>query len=242
MIKYNLESSGMTDVGLKREVNEDAIFVDDALGLWVVADGMGGHENGAFASKTAVDGFRNWQLPQSFDEAVEAVAQRIHEINTRLVRISKENDVGQMGTTIVALLIRNERFAIIWVGDSRAYIFRRGGLFQLSVDHTHVQDLVDNGLLSLSEAEHHPMGHVLTRALGVQDDVQVDVVQDLVETGDRFLLCSDGLTGPVNNEHIRELVSQGAGSIVTKSLINAAYAGGAPDNVSVILVMAERAY
>jgi len=101
-----------------------------------------------------------------------------------------------MGTTAIALLLREGRFAVVWVGDSRAYVYRRGGLFQLSVDHTHVQDLVDEGMITAEAAIDHPMGHVLTRALGVEEDIQVDVVQDSFEVGDRFVICSDGLTGP----------------------------------------------
>lgn len=238
MSDYAISAAGLSDPGLKRERNEDSALIDNVQCFWLVADGMGGHENGALASQTAVQGFRALQMPAEFSDAVQAAATRMHEVNDRLVRLRAESGVVQMGTTAVALLIRGHRFAVIWVGDSRAYIWRRGGLFQLSSDHTHVQDLVDQGILSPAEAKGHPMGHVLTRALGVQDTVQVDIVEDTIEVGDRFLLCSDGLSGPVDDDAIRELVGSGTPEAVCAALIDAAHAYGAPDNVTAIVVEA----
>ena len=197
---YNIRAAGRTDVGLVRKANEDSILMMTEQSFWLVADGMGGHANGALASQTAVSGFKALQLSED------------------------------------SLLIRGDKFAIIWVGDSRAYIYRRGGLFQISVDHTHVQDLVDEGILNPDEAKDHPMGHVLTRALGVQESVQVDVVQDMIEPGDRIILCSDGLTGPVSDEKIREIVSNNDIEDSVTQLIGQAYEGGAADNVTVIVV------
>lgn len=240
MIDYRLETACRSDPGLKRERNEDSGHVDDEQCFWLVADGMGGHENGALASQTAVQGFRALRFPDEFDDAVRTAAARMHEVNDRLVRMRAEAGMGQMGTTAVSLLIRGQRFAVIWVGDSRAYIWRRGGLFQLSTDHTHVQDLVDQGILSPAEAKDHPMGHVLTRALGVQETVQVDIIEDEVEPGDRFLLCSDGLSGPVPDDVIREIVAEGTPEHAAEMLVRAAHANGAPDNVTVIVVEAQR--
>lgn len=238
MTDYQLVSACLSDPGLKRDHNEDSALVDDEQCFWLVADGMGGHENGALASQTTVKGFRAVQFPAGFDDAIRAAAGRMHEVNDRLVAMRAETGVSQMGTTAVALLIRGHRFAIVWVGDSRAYIWRRGGLFQLSTDHTHVQDLVDQGILSPVEAKDHPMGHVLTRALGVQETVQVDIVEDTIEPGDRFLLCSDGLSGPVPEDVIREIVAEGTPDDAVAMLIRAAHANGAPDNVTAIVVEA----
>lgn len=238
MTAYNLTSAGITDVGLKRIANEDAIFMNEESGFWIVADGMGGHENGRLASQTTVEGFAALQIPEKFEDAIPAIANRMYEINARLGQMS-ESIGGQMGTTAVALLLRGDRFAAIWVGDSRVYIYRRGGFFQLTVDHTHVQDLVDEGLLTPAQAVDHPMGHVLTRALGVQNEIQVDVVQDILEPGDRFLLCSDGLTGPVGDEQLRRLIEQDDPEQVTRRMVMAAHEFGAPDNVSVVVVMTE---
>ena len=236
MSDYAIRSACRSDPGLKRERNEDSALVDNAQCFWLVADGMGGHENGALASQTAVQGFRALQFPADFDEAIRAAAQRMHDINARLIQLRAEIGVQQMGTTAVSLVIRGHRFGVVWVGDSRAYVWRRGGLFQLSTDHTHVQDLVDQGILSPAEARDHPMGHVLTRALGVQDTVQVDIVEDTIELGDRFVLCSDGLSGPVDEGTIRELIAAWPPEDAAEALIRAAHANGAPDNVTAIVV------
>lgn len=233
---YNIRAAGLTDVGLVRKANEDSILMMTEQNFWLVADGMGGHANGALASQTAVSGFKALQLSDDFEQAITEIADRMHAVNSRLSHMNNEAEEGQMGTTAISLLIRDDKFAVIWVGDSRAYIFRRGGLFQISVDHTHVQDLVDEGILNPDEAKDHPMGHVLTRALGVQESVQVDVVQDMIEPGDRIVLCSDGLTGPVTDNTIRQIVEQGSTDAAVKDLIAAAFDGGAADNVSVIVV------
>ena len=233
---YNIRAAGRTDVGLVRKANEDSILMMTEQSFWLVADGMGGHANGAIASQTAVSGFKALQLSEDFEQAITEIADRVHAVNSRLSHMNVEAESGQMGTTAISLLIRGDKFAIIWVGDSRAYIYRRGGLFQISVDHTHVQDLVDEGILNPDEAKDHPMGHVLTRALGVQESVQVDVVQDMIEPGDRIILCSDGLTGPVSDEKIREIVSKNDIEDSVTQLIGQAYEGGAADNVTVIVV------
>lgn len=236
MTDYPVFAAGKSDVGLVRERNEDSLYLNTPMGLWLVADGMGGHENGALASRTAVSGFKALVVGEDFEEAVAKVAGRVHQINARLAKIARERGISRMGTTAVALLLRQRRFAAIWVGDSRAYVWRRGGLFQLSVDHTHVQDLIDQGILSPADAKGHPMSHVLTRALGVEDVVQVDIVQDEVEPGDRFLLCSDGLTGPVSEHDIRELIAIGDPQAAVDALVAQARENGAPDNVTAIVV------
>lgn len=236
-MSYPMKSAGVSDPGLKRAVNEDSILIDDDRKLWAVADGMGGHKNGAYASALAVQCLSGQEYEADFDRALERIADRIYLANEQIFNADGGQDTrGTMGTTIVSLLIRDQRFAIVWVGDSRAYIYRRGGLFRLSTDHTHVQDLVDQGVLSEIEAEHHPMAHVLSRALGVQESVQVDIVQDMLEPGDIFLLCSDGLTGPVSEDAIREILTSYESGAAADKLIEAAHANGAPDNVSVALV------
>lgn len=237
---FRIRSAGVSDPGLKREANEDSMLIDDDHSLWVVADGMGGHKNGAFASSQAIGRLAELEFETDFDTALQRTADCIYSANQQIYHADGGPDArGTMGTTIVSLLIREKRFAILWVGDSRAYIYRRGGLFQLSTDHTHVQELVDGGLLDPSEAEHHPMAHVLSRALGVQETVQVDIVEDTLEPGDVFLLCSDGLTGPVNDERIREIIESNDSDAAVEKLIQAAHANGAPDNVSVALIAIE---
>lgn len=231
-----IRNAGCSDPGLKRSVNEDSILLHADQGFWLVADGMGGHERGDFASQAAVAEFAGCMLPDDFEAAVQEVARRFYQINHYLWEAGDPATSAHMGTTAVALLIRENRFAVLWVGDSRAYIFRSGGLFQLSTDHTQVQELVDEGILTEAEARNHPMSHVLSRALGVAPAVQVDIVQDQLEVGDRFVLCSDGLTGPVDEDAIRRTLAHPDPQAAASALIAAAHAHGAPDNVSVILV------
>ncbi|MDJ0641934.1 MAG: protein phosphatase 2C domain-containing protein [Erythrobacter sp.] len=236
MIDYPYTSFGKTDTGLVRAHNEDSLLVNHEAGLWFVFDGMGGHENGALASQTAASAFEPFDVPSDFETAVTAVADRIHDVNGVLAEVAEKQSISKMGTTAVGLLLRDNRFAAVWVGDSRAYIYRSGGLFQLTVDHTHVQDLLDQGILSPADAAGHPMSHVLTRALGVEPEVQVDIVHDEAEPNDRFLLCSDGLSGPVPEEEIRQIMSMPDPQQAVDELIARAHSNGAPDNVTAIVV------
>lgn len=231
-----LKSVGKTDPGLVRKHNEDSMFLNEPGGLWLVFDGMGGHEHGALASQTAASAFDPFDMPEDFPAAVTAVANRVHQVNALLAETAEKQGVDRMGTTAVGLVVKEREFATVWVGDSRAYIFRRGGLFQLTVDHTHVQELLDQGVLTAADAADHPMSHVLTRALGVEPEIQVDIVQDELEPGDRFLLCSDGLTGPLSDHEIGELIALPSIEDAVDQMIVQAHKRGAPDNVTVILV------
>jgi serine/threonine protein phosphatase PrpC len=212
------------------------MLIDDDGGLWLVFDGMGGHQNGAAASRMAALAFDEYPLPEGYDAAIDRFADVIRHANAQIRMTAAAQGGGTMGTTAVGLILRGREFAVGWVGDSRAYIMRRGGLFQLTVDHTHVQDLIDEGILAASDAIGHPMSHVLTRALGVGDDLQVDFVKDEIEPGDRFVLCSDGLSGPVPDGEIRALLELDNPQTVVDALIDRAYAKGAPDNVTVIVI------
>jgi serine/threonine protein phosphatase PrpC len=146
-----------------------------------------------------------------------------------------------MGTTVVAAVIRDNRFAIVWAGDSRAYVLRDGVLHQLSRDHTRVQELIDRGFLTVEQSAGHPMSHVLSRAVGVMDDVELEAVTDDMHAGDIFLLCSDGLYGVVSEDEIAHIlntlhIDEAGAALVAKCLDN-----GAPDNVTVVLIKASEA-
>lgn len=236
MTMIPFRSVGRSETGLVRSQNEDSMLLDDGSGLWLVFDGMGGHQNGATASRMAAHAFAAAQLPDGFDAAIEAFASTIHLANAAIAAEAEANGGGTMGTTAVGVILRGREFAVGWVGDSRAYILRRGGLFQLTVDHTHVQDLIDEGILTDADAIGHPMSHVLTRALGVAPEVQVDIIKDELEPGDRFLLCSDGLSGPVSDVEIRDVMQGEHLQAAVDALIERAYAKGAPDNVTAIMI------
>ncbi len=234
-----LDSAAVTHPGLVRRANEDSFCDRAAEGVWAVADGMGGHAHGDWASRTLAGAIGGAPLADTFEDAARALADGIHHGN-RLIWREAQRRGQQMGSTVVALLVRDRRFAVLWVGDSRAYLLRDAQLYQLTRDHTQVQELVDRGLLSADEARAHPRGHVLARAVGVGERLQVDVVVDEVEPGDLFLLCSDGLTGPVADAEIAKLLGEGdARQAAVDRLVALTLERGAPDNVTAVLVSAQ---
>jgi len=233
-------STATTHPGLVRRVNEDRHCERPQDGLWVVADGMGGHAHGDWAAHAVVQALEGVELPADFDTAVQTVADGVHSANRRIWAEAQRRE-QQMGSTVVALLIRGDRFAALWVGDSRAYLLRDAMLVPLTRDHSQVQEMVDRGLIAPEDAAHHPRGHVLARAIGVGARIAVDVVADSVEPGDRFLLCSDGLSGPVMDDELRQSLSRSSPSEAVEALLAQALARGAPDNVTAIVVAAQEA-
>ena len=235
------DSAVATHPGLIRAANEDGFCDRPGDGLWAVADGMGGHAHGDWASRTLVDALDAVVLPEMFDGAAHAVAGAIHAGNGQIWRESERRG-QQMGSTVVALHVRERRFAILWVGDSRAYLLRDGVLHQISRDHTQVQEMVDRGLLAPHEASSHPRGHVLARAVGVGERLEVDVIVDDIEPGDVFLLCSDGLSGQVSDAELTAILVGGASKRdMVDRLIALTLERGAPDNVTVAVVAAQEA-
>lgn len=235
-----IESVALTHQGCVRTNNEDSLLERQAAGLWVVADGMGGHEHGEWASGEIASQLGRISVPYDFDAACHAVAGAIHAANAVVFEESEKRG-QQMGSTVVALHISGRQFAIFWVGDSRIYLMRGGELIRLTKDHTQVQEMVDRGLLSDQEAADHPMGHMLARAVGVQAQVEVDVIIDEVEAGDIFLLCSDGLTGPVGDDDIAAILNAGAQVPAAQKLVEVTLERGAPDNVTVAVVTVSEA-
>lgn len=238
--QLRLDWQAETHEGRVREHNEDSLFADSAIGVWAVADGMGGHERGEWASAKVVDALGDLVEGDRFDRLVEGTTNAIYVANAAIHAESKT--IGHsMGTTVVALVLKDDRFAVIWAGDSRAYIMRQGALHQLTRDHTRVQELIDRGLLTPEQAEGHPMGHVLSRAVGVMTDLELDAVVDQWQAGDVFLLCSDGLYGVVGDDEIAATLQTGEIDDVAPRLIETCLARGAPDNVTVVLVKASEA-
>jgi len=234
---FRIESWAKTHEGRVRDHNEDSYCAREPQGLWAVADGMGGHEGGEWASTQLVEELDAVELPKEFDPARELVAEAIRKAN-RTILVEARKRGKQMGSTIVALLVHDEHYAIVWVGDSRAYLLRDGELVQLSRDHTQVQEMVDRGIMRAEDAVNHPMGHILSRAVGVRDEVQVDQVTGEVFPGDVFLLCSDGLHGYVDEKEIARLLARGSPERASEELVELTLQNGAPDNVTVIAVWA----
>ena len=223
-----------SDVGHRREHNEDAVRVDAGAGLLVVADGMGGHAAGEVASRIAV-------------EAVEAavahegrpLAEAVYAAHGAVVRAAAEgHGASGMGTTCVACRLQAGELEVAWVGDSRAYLFRSGSLRPLSRDHSYVQGLVDAGLVDAAEAAWHPERHVLARCIGSGGLAreEVDTRALAVEHGDRVLLCSDGLTGELDDDGIAALLARyDDDHDAVGALIEAALAAGGHDNVTIVV-------
>lgn len=230
-----VKGAALTDKGCVRALNEDCFCERPDIGLWAVADGMGGHEHGERASAAIVDALGLAQPESDFDDQIVAVANAIHSANKQ---IYDEGMAGgtQMGSTVVALLVAGGRFAVAWAGDSPAFLLRDGYLHRLSTDHTQVQEMLDRGLLTAEEAKVHPLSHVLARAVGVGDTLELDVIVDHTQAGDMFLLSSDGLTGVVDDAEIAAMMRPGDLHGTTASLVELCLRRGAPDNVTVCAV------
>jgi serine/threonine protein phosphatase PrpC len=230
-----IESGAKSHEGRVRERNEDSFVAQERHGLWAVADGMGGAANGDWASAKLAETIGEIRFPLAFDAACEAIANAIHRANADIYERSVKRG-RQMGSTIVALFVQDKRFVVFWVGDSRAYLLRDGALHRVSRDHSQVQEMIDRGLIDAKDAEGHPMGHVLARAVGVGEDLDLDAVQGEVEPGDVFLLCSDGLHGYVPEADIARLLGRGTPDEAVEHLVSVTLERGAPDNVTVIAV------
>jgi serine/threonine protein phosphatase PrpC len=225
----------LTHPGRVRSNNEDSVLARPDKGLWAVADGMGGHEKGEWASATITAALAEATLSDDFDEAAAAVAQAIHTANQQIWAESQALGAA-MGSTAVALLLRDNRFAAFWAGDSRGYLLRAGVFYQLTTDHSQVQDMVVAGRLTPEEAEGHPMAHVLSRAVGVEPQLELDAVSDEAMIDDVFLICSDGLTRTIPDAEIAVMLSQDGPASTADHLIKLSLERGAPDNVSVVVV------
>jgi len=233
---FRIEDSAATHVGNVRSENEDSHLSAPQSGVWLVADGMGGHANGRYASATIAEALEHATIPDGIEDACDAVAGAIHAANATI--FGKSVEVGkQMGSTFVSLIMRGTEFAVLWAGDSRAYLYRDGHLYLLTRDHTQVEAMLERGLLTLEQAVDHPMKHVLARAVGVQTHLQIDAIRDTVAARDLFLLCSDGLHSVIDDHEIAAILAED-GSDACDRLIDACLQRGAPDNVTVALVAA----
>ncbi len=229
-------SSACTDVGAVRELNEDAYLERPDLGLWLVADGMGGHFAGDVASHMVVSAMDTLEPPRSLSKFVEAVERRLAETNTRLRDYAEREEAHTIGSTVVALLIHGEHAVCLWAGDSRMYRYRDGRLEQISQDHALVEELVERGVLTPEQAVDHPHGNLVTRAVGAADRLFLDVEIIPIQSGDLFILCSDGLEKEIAEENMSVMVEAGDASQLSHTLLARALAVGARDNVTVITV------
>jgi protein phosphatase len=239
MAERRLRAGSATDVGLKRQRNEDSVLMRPEAGLWAVADGMGGHGGGDVASRMAVDSLARFVEGETAAERLATLERAVIAANNAMRAYAKAHGRAVMGTTLVALLASQEHFAVLWCGDSRAYLLRGGILRQLTRDHSETQDLVDRGVLDPAEAKTWPRRSVLTRALGATEHPLLDLVSDRLEPGDAILLCSDGLTNHCEDSDIAEALAGEDPQAVCDALIALTLARGASDNVSAVALRCE---
>lgn len=228
----DIRHAALSDIGRRRARNEDSMVVEPDLGLFLVADGMGGHEHGDVASKLAAE------LIHEAVAAGEDLEDAIRRANRHILGQSGAGSPFPMGTTVCAVLMNGSTYRLAWVGDSRAYRFN-GDLERLTTDHTYVQELVDRGHLNDRQAREHPYRNMLLQALGVtdQDELQVAEIQGELAPGEGLLLCTDGLTGELDDDDISGILA-GGGDLESdaKELIDRALEHGGNDNVTLILI------
>ncbi len=215
------QSAAASDVGNVRSINQDSYLELPESGLWVVADGIGGHSDGEVASRMVCDALADFQQVGTLDDTVAAACDRLEAVNDQLVRTAARSLIGaRCGSTVVALLVRGSQCAVVWAGDSRAYRWRSGRLDQMTRDHSVAAS------------------HAITRAVGAQALLELDSCRDQVRPGDRYLLCSDGLTHVVPDAEIAGCMAAADIAAAVQALIEVTRAGGAPDNVTALIVEA----
>ena len=229
-------SHAQTHKGLVRKLNEDACLDLADSGVWVVADGMGGHAAGDIASQLVVDTIR-LAMQRGEAASVNLITQALHQANAELCRYSRQHlDGHTAGSTVVVLLLDKVHYHFLWAGDSRGYLLRHQQLRQLTRDHSQVNDMVEQGLLSSSEAEQHELANVITRAVGVDPHVSIDIVSGVWQPGDLFLLCSDGLNKELTDAEICQYLAHNNIAEANRALLHSTLVAGARDNVTCILV------
>jgi serine/threonine protein phosphatase PrpC len=226
-----------TDVGAVRKINEDSILDLREVGLWVVADGVGGADAGDVASQLVVSSLSAVSRPtdgQSFQHEVLTV---LEAVNQRLREVAAAAGTDRItASTVACLLLFEGYYYCIWAGDSRVYRLRGDRFEPMTHDHSAVQSLLDSGLITAEEARQHPNANVITRAVGAEDSLSLDVVGGKIELGDAFLLCSDGLTKVVEDWEIGAVLGSLPAEEAVRRLIHIALERGGPDNVSVVAV------
>jgi len=238
-LMHHWQSAARSDTGKVRTRNEDAFLALPERGLWAVADGMGGHRNGALASRLLVEQLAELPAQGGLAQRLLQLRQRLHQLNHRLgqeLTVTAEQPDTLIGTTVVALLLEDERAACVWAGDSRCYLWRSGRLYQLSRDHSLVQQLIDEQGLSAQEASRHPAAHALTRAIGASEHLQLDILELEVFPGDVFLLCSDGLYQDLSSDELSAALDLPSAQMAIERLFRQVLDGPARDNLCAVVI------
>lgn len=234
---FEWRSCGLTTVGAVRKHNEDAYLTLPDQNLWLVADGMGGHSKGDFASQSIVDSFYDFKPLRTLSTTVDNIEKRLLNTNAALYAKSQGMPSKIMGSTVAMVYAYQQHLFYIWAGDSRIYRYRNKQLTQVSHDHSFVQEIVDKGMMTVDDAIEHPSANIITRAIGVSDRLVIDIDHDLAQSGDKFLICSDGLFKDMTLSEIsaclNDIPFKAAQLLIDKSLEKKAN-----DNVTVIVIEA----
>lgn len=233
---HQVRYSASSHVGLKRKVNEDSVLALPEQDIWVVSDGMGGHEAGDYASQLITDLIATIPVGLDPSERMQALRRAIQHAHDLIRKEADARGVSVIGATVVSLMLANGHFAGIWAGDSRLYRLRDNAIQMLTTDHSFVAGLVEAGQMTWDEAEHHPQSNAITRAVGVGDVLELDKIRGDVQRGDRFLLCSDGLTKYATFGMLENVLREAPIETVVDRLIQIALAGGGADNITVVVV------
>ncbi len=234
---FAYDFAALTDRGRVRPQNEDSVAAFPEFGVWAVADGMGGHEAGDVASRIITEELASLGVPISAQDQRARVQERLDRAHQRIMAHSRESGLGGAGSTVAALLLHGGELACIWAGDSRIYLVREGGLTQLTRDHSEVAMMVASGAMTEDQARTAPRRNVITRAIGIGQVATPEVASGVIKDGDRFILCSDGLTEHLVDREIGNFANRSLSAQDTAAaLISETLMRGARDNVSVVVV------
>ena len=236
-VAFDHDFAALSDRGRVRQQNEDSIGAFPEFGLWVVADGMGGHAAGDVASRIIVEEMGSLGVPISAQDQRARVLERLDRAHGRILNHSRDSGLGGAGSTVAALLLYGSELACVWAGDSRVYLMREGRLTQLTRDHSEVALMVAAGTLTEDQARTAPRRNVITRAIGIGQVATPEVASGVIKDGDRFILCSDGLTEHLVDREIGNFANRSLSAQDTAAaLISETLMRGARDNVSVVVV------
>lgn len=236
---FDFDDAAVTDTGRVRSHNEDTFLMLPGAGVWMVADGMGGHDAGDVASRIIADEIGSIGVPVSAQDLRMRVSERLHRAHGRIADLSRSMGNATVGATVAALMIFETGFTCVWAGDSRVYLLRNGRLSRLTRDHSEVQELIDTARITPDEGRRWPRRNVITRAIGIHRDPGMETITGMVRPDDVFLLCSDGLTEHVEDAELTLHLEPDRGRSardVAAALVAETLHRGALDNVTVVVV------
>ena len=242
-VSFNISSKGVTHTGNVRSKNEDSILVLAEENLWVVADGMGGHQAGDFASQTITNNLSLYKQHTSLDDNILLLEENI--LNSHSIIRKKSDKLGRhatIGSTVVCAYVWSNYLFVLWAGDSRLYRYRDSRLDRLSEDHSYVEELVRMGKLEARDAEEHPAANVVLKAVGIEDGLRMDFEYFELQDGDIYVICSDGLYKDLEEEKIAPIIESSREDMdeLAQALLEASLEAGGSDNISVITLKASR--